>query len=221
VLARRCGNASRVRERERDAGRPEPRRGLRDRAGALDRAGMRRGLGDRIAALDRAGMRRIARADSPVLDRVMPELSMLANHGKLWIALAIGLRLTGHQRAGRAAWRGLGSLAAASAAANIIGKGLASRARPEAEIPAARRLPEAPWTSSFPSGHAASAAAFATGVALEMPELAPGVIVLAAAVGASRVVTGVHYPSDVLVGFAIGIAAGAATLIWWPRPPAS
>jgi membrane-associated phospholipid phosphatase len=178
-----------------------------------------RGLRDRAAALDRAAVRRVARADSPVLDRVMPELSVLANHGKLWIALAIGLRLTGHRRASRAAWRGLGSLAAASATANLIGKGLASRSRPDADVPAARRLPEAPWTSSFPSGHSASAAAFATGAALEMPELAPGVIVLAAAVGASRVVTGVHYPSDVLAGFAIGIAAGMATLIWWPRSP--
>jgi membrane-associated phospholipid phosphatase len=109
----------------------------------------------------------------------------------------------------------------ASATANIIGKGLASRERPDADVPAARRLPHAPWTSSFPSGHAASAAAFATGAAMEMPELAAGVSVLALAVGASRVVTGVHYPSDVLAGFAIGTAAAASTLLWWPRRPAS
>jgi membrane-associated phospholipid phosphatase len=185
--------------------------------GESGRPQRRRGLRSRVAALDRAAVLRIARADSPVLDRLMPELSVLANHGKLWIALAIGLRLTGYRRAGRAAWRGLGSLAAASATANLIGKGLASRTRPDADVPAARRLPEAPWTSSFPSGHSASAAAFATGAVLEMPELAPGVIVLAAAVGTSRVVTGVHYPSDVLAGFAIGVAAGVATLIWWPR----
>jgi membrane-associated phospholipid phosphatase len=174
----------------------------------------------RIAAFDRTAVRRIARTDSPVLDRVMPALSRLANHGVLWIGLGIGLRATGRPRAARAAVRGLCGLAVASATANIIGKGLASRQRPDAEVPAARRLRQAPRTSSFPSGHAASAAAFATGVAIEMPELAAGVIVLALAVGASRVVTGVHYPSDVLAGFAIGTGAAASTLLWRPLRPA-
>jgi membrane-associated phospholipid phosphatase len=178
-------------------------------------------LWHRIAALDRAAVRGVARVNSPALDRVMPALSQLANHGKLWIALGACLQATGNQRAGRAARRGLASLAAASATANIIGKGLASRERPDADVPAARRLPHAPWTSSFPSGHAASAAAFATGATMEMPELAAGAFALALAVGASRVVTGVHYPSDVLAGFAIGSAAAVSTLLWWPRRPAS
>jgi undecaprenyl-diphosphatase len=180
-----------------------------------------RGLRHRIAALDGATVRAVARVNSPALDRVMPALSQLANHGKLWIGLAACLQATGNQRAGRAARRGLASLAVASATANIIGKGLASRERPDADVPAARRLPHAPWTSSFPSGHAASAAAFATGAAMEMPELTAGASVLALAVGASRVVTGVHYPSDVLAGFAIGTASAASTLLWWPRRPAS
>jgi diacylglycerol kinase family enzyme len=39
---------------------------------------------------------------------------------------------------------------------------------------------------------------------------------LAAAVGASRVVTGMHFPSDFAAGFATGVAAGALTLRWWP-----
>ena len=142
-----------------------------------------------------------------------------ADHGLLWTGLAIGLWVTGDKRARRAAWRGIGGLAAASAAANMAAKGLAGRDRPDVHVPACRQLPQAPRTTSFPSGHAASAAAFATGVALELPSLAMPVIVLAAAVSASRVVTGVHYPSDVLAGFAIGAGVGAATLHWWPRPP--
>lgn len=80
--------------------------------------------------------------------------------------------------------------------------------------------PKNSQTMSFPSGHAASAAAFATGVTPEKPGLAVPVIMLAAAVGASRVVTGVHYPSDVLAGFAVGTAAGAVTLRWVAAAPA-
>jgi len=132
--------------------------------------------------------------------------------------LALGLRASGDRWASRAAWRGLGSVAAASATANILAKGPAARGRPDFEVPAARWLARQPRTSSFPSGHAASAAAFATGVALEMPGLAAPVIALATAVSAS-LVTGVHYPSDVLAGAAIGCAAGAMTVRWWPRRP--
>jgi diacylglycerol kinase family enzyme/membrane-associated phospholipid phosphatase len=146
-------------------------------------------------------------------------LSRLADHGFLWMVLAAALLATGNRQARRAAWRGLGAMAAASTAANVVGKGLAGRRRPDVDVPVPRRPRRVPRTTSFPSGHAASAAAFAVGAAIEMPELcAPG-IALAAAVGASRVVTGVHYPSDVLAGTAIGAAVGLATLRWWPRRP--
>jgi diacylglycerol kinase family enzyme/membrane-associated phospholipid phosphatase len=181
----------------------------------------RSALPDRIAAVDRAVMRRVAHSDFRLLDLVMPRLSRLADHGVLWTGLAFGLWATGDRRARRAAWRGIGSLLAASAIANIAGKGLTARSRPEIRVPPARRLPRTPRTTSFPSGHAAAAAAFATGVALEKPGLAIPVVVLAAAVGASRVLTGVHYPSDVLAGFTVGTAAGAATLRWWPRRPSA
>jgi membrane-associated phospholipid phosphatase len=168
-----------------------------------------------VGTVDRAIMARIAAIHSPVLDEVMPRLSRAANHSVLWMGVAGSLALTGRRRARRAAASGLVSVAVASTVSNVIGKGLTGRARPSAEVPEARRLAHGrPRTTSFPSGHAASAAAFATGAALELPALAVPVGVLAAAVGASRVVTGVHYPSDVLAGFAIGV--GAALLIRRP-----
>jgi undecaprenyl-diphosphatase len=101
---------------------------------------------------------------------------------------------------------------------NIVGKGLSARGRPGFVVADARQVPR-PRSTSFPSGHAASAAAFATGVSLEMPSLAVPMIGLAAAVAASRVAAGVHYPSDVLAGAFIGGAAGVLTLRWWPRRP--
>jgi membrane-associated phospholipid phosphatase len=174
-------------------------------------AGFRWPLRGRVGATDRKIMARISAIESPALDEVMPRLSRAANHSVLWMSIAAGLALTGH-RARRAAVRGLASVAVASTVSNVIGKGLTGRARPAAQVPEARRLAHGrPRTTSFPSGHAASAAAFATGTALELPVLGLPIGALAAAVGASRVVTGVHYPSDVVAGFAIGVGAGLLT----------
>jgi undecaprenyl-diphosphatase len=172
-----------------------------------------------ITAVDHGTMRRVAAADSRLLDVFMPRLSGLADHGVLWIGLGASLWAAGDRWARRGVWRGLGSLAVASLTANVVGKGLAARARPVSQVPPARRPARVPRTSSFPSGHAASAAAFATGLALEKPSLSGPVAVLALAVAASRVVTGVHYPSDVLAGLVIGAASASATLYWWPRRP--
>jgi diacylglycerol kinase family enzyme len=149
----------------------------------------------------------------------MTRLGRLADHNLVWAGLATGLWLTGDRWARRAAWRGLGGLAAADATATIVRTLVAAGDRPDAGAPL-RRLPRPSWATFLPSGPTASAAAFATGVALEKPSLAAPVIVLAAAVGASRVVTGADRPAGVAGGFAIGVAAGAMTLRWWPRRPA-
>ncbi len=68
-----------------------------------------------------------------------------------------------------------------------------------------------PKSSSFPSGHAASAFAFATAVGLDEPLWLPVILPLALGVAVSRVRLGVHYPSDVVVGMAIGVSIGVAT----------
>ena len=64
-----------------------------------------------------------------------------------------------------------------------------------------------PSSFSFPSGHSASAFAFATGVAREWPAAGVPVAATAGIVAYSRVHAGVHYPSDVVVGAGLGVGA--------------
>ncbi len=165
--------------------------------------------GNRLMALDRRVFDAVAAQHWPGADELLPQLSRAANHGRLWFGVAAGLAATRRPRARRAAVRGVASLALASATINTLGKRTVRRARPVLDtVPMVRRLKRQPITTSFPSGHAASAAAFAAGVALESPRLGAAVAPLAGAVALSRVYTGVHFPSDVLVGAALG--AGAA-----------
>jgi len=154
-------------------------------------------------------------------DRWLTWLSQAANKGKLWLVIAavLGIR-KGPTR--RAALRGMGSLWVSSALSNGLIKPIFRRVRPVAypDIPLTRTLRRAPRTFSFPSGHSASAAAFATGVALEAPLLGAAIAPISLAVGFSRIRVGVHYPGDVLAGFAIGSTLALASPHWWKVRPA-
>jgi adenine-specific DNA-methyltransferase len=99
------------------------------------------------------------------------------------------------------------ALAAASVASALL-KGVVGRARPPLDDPGLTALVPLPGDASLPSGHAATAAAAATAVALLHPRLRLPLAALVAAICASRVYLGVHYPSDVLAGLALGVAIG-------------
>lgn len=162
-----------------------------------------------LTAWDAAESRRIAGTNSPVLDIAMPALSRAADYSVLWIAISAVLYASKRRPARRAARRGLSSLAVASLLANTIGKRMLPRARPPLEsVPLARRAIRRPLSGSFPSGHTASAAAYTIAASHAHPVLTAPLTALAAAVGYSRVYTGVHYPSDVFAGAAIGTAVG-------------
>ena len=59
--------------------------------------------------------------------------------------------------------------------------------------------------TSLPSGHSVTIAAVATVLALRFPKFISGWIILALAIGTSRVMVGAHYPSDVIMGLTIGM----------------
>lgn len=170
----------------------------------------------RVSALDKKLMASSAGLPPSRLDRGFKRLSKAANHSLLWFVVA-AILATGKGSFRRGALRGLAAIAGASASANLVGKSLFPRRRPAADLLAVeRRLSRRPTSSSFPSGHSASAAAFATAVAMESPKAGAVIAPLAAAVAYSRVHTGVHWPTDVAAGAAVGAGAALLTRRWWP-----
>ena len=172
----------------------------------------------RLAAADLALLNRWAATPTPLADQVLPRLTAVADHGVLWCAVAGTLAAFGRDRGRRAAALGVTSLTLTSAVVNLTVKRAFRRGRPPVDgIPLARRLARQPVTGSFPSGHAASAGAFATAVSAEWPALAPPLGLAAAGVAWSRVHTGAHFPSDCAAGLLLGTATALAVRRVGPR----
>ena len=161
--------------------------------------------------LDVAAYEALTASTSPGLDRAIAAVSEAANLSKPWVATAALLAVAGGPRGRRAALYGIGSVAVTSAVANLALKPLWPRDRPDrAGVPPERHVPM-PTSTSFPSGHSASAFAFATGVGAVMPAAGALLALPAATVAYSRVHTGVHYPGDVLAGSLAGVVLARLT----------
>lgn len=138
-------------------------------------------------------------------DVLFVALSRAADHSVLWIAASV-LLAAGGRRARSGAVRGVAAIAVTSAVSNGLLKPAFRRQRPGHPEPLVPR----PGSFAFPSGHSASAFAFATAVCWHVPALAAVLGPLAGAVAYSRVRTRVHHRADVVAGSAIGAAIGLA-----------
>ncbi len=164
----------------------------------------------RLGRYDRAAYRSVARLSTPLLDEPLRRVSDFANFSKPWFLVAGFLALLGGRRGRRAALTGLAAVGAASLVVNQPMKMAGERRRPDRAglgVPQRRWVPM-PASTSFPSGHSASAAAFAVAVGDVLPALRLPLRAAASIVAFSRIYTGVHYPSDVLVGAAVGAILG-------------
>lgn len=156
---------------------------------------------DRALAVDVAVYRAVRqRLGQPPVVRASLALSRFGEHALGWLTLgAAGAALDAGRRR---EWVRASVAVAGAHAANVVVKRLVRRARPDLEdLPALAAVLSG---HSFPSAHACSSAAAAVAFGRLVP--APPLVAAAVAMAASRVVVGVHYPSDVTAGALLGTA---------------
>jgi undecaprenyl-diphosphatase len=160
-----------------------------------------------LIALDRILVEAISAVEAPMLTALFVLLSAWWVKGPLLVGLGLGCDLW-RRRVPQAF---LAAGAATIAASLIVSplKDLFERARPPEADPGLGSLVAIPENASFPSGHAATAFAAATAIAILSPRMRPYALGLAAAVALSRVYLRVHYPLDVLAGALLGAGLGA------------
>jgi undecaprenyl-diphosphatase len=142
---------------------------------------------------------------SPALDDAMVLASALGKAGFIWLTVAILAAVFPTRR--MAAWRLALAVGMAYLLVDGIIKPLVDRDRPYEVRADVRLIDQRPTTGSFPSGHAAAAFAGALAAARLFPVAQVVWWLLAAVIGFSRVYVGAHWPSDVLAGALVGVAA--------------
>lgn len=139
------------------------------------------------------------------LDRGLVWVSRLMHYGEGWAIVVLAMTAVDLGTGLRAAAEGLPVLWITMLIVNFPLKALFRRRRPFVAFVKARVLGPRPADFSFPSGHTAAAFGGALVLSAHAPGAAPAFYALAAVVGFSRVYLGVHYPSDVLIGGAVGM----------------
>jgi undecaprenyl-diphosphatase len=150
-------------------------------------------------------------------DRVFYLASELGDFSVIWLILAAVDGLRSDEDADASIRLSL-LLLAESIVVNQGIKRVVGRPRPQVVEPRPHHV-RRPMTSSFPSGHASSAAFAAATFSQRHPRRAPLYYGLAAIVATSRVHVQVHHASDVIAGAAIGTAFARLAARLWPPPP--
>jgi undecaprenyl-diphosphatase len=177
---------------------------LRDRKTGL------KGFARTARDLDRAAFRTIFSVKWPPLTAMMRFFTLVGTAGFLWGSFAAAAFLITGLRPSYLLipWIAV----AGSWTLSECAKYLFNRARPFIWDTEIAPLIKTPSSSSFPSGHSATAAAGALTLSAIYPSLAPVFVICGLLVILSRVYLGVHFPFDVLAGAAIGLITSAFVL---------
>jgi undecaprenyl-diphosphatase len=142
----------------------------------------------------------------PWLTPLVRGYSRLGDNGLGWMAagVAVGLAKDSPRLAVE-----LPAVVLAAFGLNVAVKRAVGRTRPVSGG-LTPHLISSPRSSSFPSSHAATAAAGALAIAAGAPSLAPVAIAAALVMAGSRVYLGVHHGSDIAAGLLLGALTGAA-----------
>ena len=167
-----------------------------------------KGIAGRVKDLDRAAFKAVFGVKWAPLTAVLRFFTVIGAAGFLWGLFAfVAFLLTGLDPLDLLIpWAAVaGSWTVAEGA-----KYLFDRARPFIWDTEVAPLIKTPSSSSFPSGHSATAAAGALTLSVIYPSFAPLLVPAGLLVILSRVYLGVHFPIDVLAGAAIGLATSGA-----------
>lgn len=138
-----------------------------------------------------------------ILDGVFKFFTLLAEKGLFWIAVFLLFFLFSKDK--RIGITGILALALNVVICNLILKNLVARDRPAWIDTSVPLLVDRPDDFSFPSGHTAFSFAAAGTIVQYRPGLGVGALILAACIGVSRLYLFVHFPTDVIGGFLVGI----------------
>lgn len=135
-------------------------------------------------------------------------LSRMGNGGAVWFCFALYLLADFHQK--RYALLLFFSIALSHLISQIL-KPIIGRPRPFVTFPGRRLLIHTPGGYSCPSGHSATSFAAATVLCMAGRQFGIAALLLAFGIAFSRIFLFVHYPSDTMIGAALGV--GCAMLI--------
>jgi undecaprenyl-diphosphatase len=160
--------------------------------------------------LDRAVFRAVFRVKWTLLTVVLRAFTVAGTAGALWGFLAAAAFLLTGLRPSHLLIPWIAVAASWTLAEGA--KYLFNRARPYISDTEIAPLIKTPSSSSFPSGHSATAAAGALTLSAVYPSFAPALLLSGFLVALSRIYLGVHYPFDVLAGALIGAATAGGVL---------